>query len=129
MQDTDRPISSVLSDIVGNVQQIVRAEVRLAKTEVGEEVGKAKRGLIFIAAGAAAAVLASVFILLAAVYALALVWPMWVAALVVGAGTCLIGFLVLTAGVRQIKSVSLLPPPRTVSTIQENIEWAKTRAR
>jgi uncharacterized membrane protein YqjE len=128
MQDEDRSIASVLSDIVGNIQQIVRAEVRLARTEVREEIGKAKRGLVFVAAGAATALLATVFVLLAAVYALALVWPMWVAALVVGVGTCSIGFLVLTAGVRQIKSVSL-PPPRTVSTIQENIEWAKTRAR
>lgn len=128
MQDDDRSIASVLSDIVGNIQQIVRAEVRLAKTEVREEIGKARRGMVFVAAGAATALLASVFILLTAVYALALIWPLWVAALVVGVGTGLIGFLLLTGGVRQIRSVSL-PPPRTVETIQENIEWAKTRAR
>jgi hypothetical protein len=128
MQDDDRSIASVLSDIVGNIQQIVRAEVRLAKTEVHEEIGKAKRGMVFVAAGAATALLASVFILLTAVYALALIWPLWVAALVVGVGTGLIGFLLLTGGIRQIRSVSL-PPPRTVESIQENIEWAKTRAR
>lgn len=128
MQDDDRSIASVLSDIVGNIQQIVRAEVRLAKTEVREEIGKARRGMVFVAAGTATALLASVFILLTAVYALALIWPLWVAALVVGVGTGVIGFLLLTGGIRQIRSVSL-PPPRTVETIQENIEWAKTRAR
>jgi uncharacterized membrane protein YqjE len=128
MNDTDRPISSVLSDIVGNVQHIVRAEVKLAKAEVQEEFAKAKRGMIFLAAGGMAAALAVVFILLAAVYALALVWPMWAAALVVGAGTALVGYAVVTTGMRQIRSVSLRPP-RTVSTIQENIEWAKTRTR
>ena len=128
MNDTDRPISSVLSDIVGNVQHIVRAEVKLAKAEVREEFGKAKRGMILLAAGGMAAALAVVFILLAAVYALALVWPLWAAALVVGAGTALVGYAVVTTGIRQIRSVSLAPP-RTVSTIQENIEWAKTRTR
>lgn len=128
MDDTDRPISSVLSDIVGNVQHIVRAEVKLARAEVREEIGKARRGMIFLAAGGMAAALAVVFILLAAVYALALVWPMWAAALVVGAGTALVGSAVVTTGIRQIRSVSLAPP-RTVSTIQENIEWAKTRTR
>ena len=128
MNDTDRPISSVLSDIVGNVQHIVRAEVKLAKAEVQEEIGKARRGMIFLVAGGMAASLAAVFILLAAVYALALVWPMWAAALVVGAGTALVGYVVVTTGIRQIRSVSLRPP-RTVSTIQENIEWAKTRTR
>jgi uncharacterized membrane protein YqjE len=128
MHDTDRPISAVLSDIVGNVQHIVRAEVKLAKAEVQEEIAKAKRGMIFLVAGGMAAALAAVFILLAAVYALALVWPLWAAALVVGAGTGLAGYAVLTSGIRQIRSVSLAPP-RTVSTIQENIEWAKTRTR
>jgi uncharacterized membrane protein YqjE len=128
MDDIDRPISSVLSDIVGNVQHIVRAEVKLATAEVREEIGKAKRGMIFLAAGGMAAALAAVFILLAAVYALALVWPLWAAALVVGAGAGLAGYAVLTSGIRQIRSVSLTPP-RTVSTIQENIEWAKTRTR
>ena len=59
MEDSDRSIASVLSDIVGNVQEIVRAEVRLAKTEVREEIGKARRGLMFVAAGATAAVLAA----------------------------------------------------------------------
>lgn len=128
MDDTDRPISSVLSDIVGNVQHIVRAEVKLATAEVREEIGKAKRGMIFLVAGGMAAALAAVFILLAAVYALALVWPPWAAALVVGAGTALVGYAVVTTGIRQIRSVSLRPA-RTVSTIQENIEWAKTRTR
>lgn len=128
MEDADRPISTVLSDIVGNVQQIVRAEVRLAKAEVREEAGKAKRGLVLLGAGAVGFMFAGGFLLLGAVYALATVWPAWAAALVVAVGTAAIGGFIVAAGVKNLKSVSLAPP-RTVATIQENIEWAKTRAR
>jgi hypothetical protein len=42
MTPGDRPISAVLQDIVGNIQDIVRSEVRLARTEIGEEVGRAR---------------------------------------------------------------------------------------
>jgi uncharacterized membrane protein YqjE len=128
MQDADRSISSVLSDIVGNVQQIVRAEVRLAKAEVREEAVKAKRGVILLGVGAAGFLFGVGFLLLAVVYALATVWPAWAAALVVALGAAGVGGAIIAAGVKNLRSISLAPP-RTVSTIQENIEWAKTRAR
>jgi uncharacterized membrane protein YqjE len=75
MHEADRSISSVLSDIVGNIQQIVRAEVRLAKAEVREEAVKAKRGVVLLGAGAVGFLFAVGFLLLALVYALATVWP------------------------------------------------------
>jgi uncharacterized membrane protein YqjE len=128
MHEADRSISSVLSDIVGNIQQIVRAEVRLAKAEVREEAVKAKRGVVLLGAGAVGFLFAVGFLLLALVYALATVWPAWAAALVVALVAAVVGGAITAAGVKHLKSISLAPP-RTVSTIQENIEWAKTRAR
>jgi len=126
--ESDRSIAAVLTDIVGSVQQIIRAEVKLAKVEVGEQVGKASRSAIFLAAGGVLMVLALGAGLLAGIYALALVWPAWLAALAVCAVTALVGGVVLSTGMKQLKSISLAPP-RTVATVQENIQWAKTRAR
>ncbi|HET9372640.1 MAG TPA: phage holin family protein [Vicinamibacterales bacterium] len=126
--ESERSIAAVLTDIVGNLQQIIRAEVRLAKVEVREEVGKARRGALFMAAGGLLLVLALGAVMLSAIYALALVWPAWAAALAVAGTIALVGGLVLGAGMKQFKDVSL-KPPRTVATVQENIQWAKTRAR
>jgi uncharacterized membrane protein YqjE len=126
--ESDRSIASVLGDIVGNVQQIIRAEVRLAKVEVGEEIARAGRGGIIAAAGAVLCTMALGFLLLALVYALALVWPAWAAALAVGAGAAVIGGVCISAGLSRLKQVKLAPP-KTVATLQENIQWAKTRAR
>lgn len=85
MASVDRPISVVLQDIVRNIQDIVRAEVRLAKTEVGEELGKARSAGVLVGTGAVTAVFAALFLLLASVAALTLVMPQWAAALVVAA--------------------------------------------
>ena len=126
--DSERSIAAVLTDIVGNLQQIIRAEVRLAKVEVREEVGKAKRGAMFMAAGGLLLTLALGAALLSAIYALATIWPAWAAALAVSGMTAVIGGLVLGAGMKQFREVSLAPP-RTVATVQENIQWAKTRTR
>jgi uncharacterized membrane protein YqjE len=126
--DTDRSLASLLTDIVGNVQQIVRAEVRLAKVEVQQEVAKARTGAMLVAAGGLVVALALGVLLLAAVYALALVWPAWAAALAVGLAAAGLGAAVAAVGMNRFKSITLAPP-RSAAILEENIQWAKTRAR
>jgi len=124
----ERSISSLLKDIVGNLQQIIRAEVRLAKVEVGEELSKARQAIVLLAIGGLFAAMALAFLLLGAVYALAHVVQPWVAAVLVAIGAGAIGGGLVAVGVSQIRRVSL-PHPRTVTSVQENIQWAKAQAR
>lgn len=124
----ERTVASLLKDIIGNVQQIIRAEVRLAKVEVAEELGKARRGIVLVAAGALFGVMALALLLLGAVYLLAHVVPPWAAAGLVALGTGVIGGILVAVGARQLKLVSLTPP-RTINSVQENIQWAKAQAR
>jgi uncharacterized membrane protein YqjE len=126
--DNDRSIAAVIKDIVGNLQQIVRAEIRLAKAELRDEAAKAKRGVTLLAAGALLATLALGALLLAAIYGLSTTMPPWAAALVVGLATAIVGGLFASAGAKQLKQVTL-PPPKTAATIQENVQWAKTQAK
>jgi uncharacterized membrane protein YqjE len=126
--DTDRSIATLLSDIVGDLQQIIRAEVRLAKVEVREELAKARQGAALLMTAGIVLVLALGVALLAAVYALALVWPAWAAALVVALVVAAGGGLLALTGVRRLKDVNVAPP-KTVATVRENIQWAKTRTR
>jgi uncharacterized membrane protein YqjE len=126
--ETDRSIAAVLSDIVGDLQQIIRAEVRLAKVEVREELTKAKQGAAMLATAGVVLILSAGLALLGAVYALALVWPSWAAALAVALAAGVVGGLLAMASLRRLKDVNLAPP-KTVSTVRENIQWAKTRTR
>jgi uncharacterized membrane protein YqjE len=123
MPSADRPLSSILDDIAGNLQTMVRAEFRLAKTEVGEEVGKAATAGVFIGLGALMLAFSALFALLALTYALSTVMPVWAAALIVAAGEGLVAALLIGIGIKRFKAARM--PPKTVQTMKENVEWAK----
>ena len=84
MAAVDRPISVVLHDIVGNIQDIVRSEVLLAKTELREEVVRSRSAAILLAVGVLLLSFGAFLVLLAIVLALTGLMPGWAAALIVG---------------------------------------------
>src|SRR4029453_19109118 len=98
MAPGDRSISDVLQDIIRNVQEIVRSEVRLAKTEIREELDKARFSTLLLGAGPAPAMFAVLFLLLTVVHALALVMPEWAAAMLVGAALAVVAIGLFALG-------------------------------
>lgn len=118
---TERPISRVLSDIMGNVQDIIRSETRLAKTEFTQEVGKAMSASVMTGAGLVMLAFSGLFLLVALVAALSLVMPVWAAALIVAAAEGLMAAIFVTAGVRKFRAMR--GAPRTAATLKENMEW------
>jgi cytochrome c biogenesis protein CcdA len=123
MSAGDRSIGVVLQDIVRNIQDIVRFEVRLAKTELREEVAKARSASALVTIGVLAGIFSIFFLLMTAVYALTLVVPNWAAALLVATGIAIVAGVTLGAGLKQFKSV--YGAPKTVASLKENVEWAK----
>jgi hypothetical protein len=122
----ERSIADLIGDVVGNVQQIVRAEMRLARAELREGAVKVRRGATLVAAGAVVGLLALGYVLLAAVYGLATVVAPWLAALIVAAATGVIAAVCVVGGLKSFKNLGL---PRTAATLEENIQWAKTRVK
>jgi uncharacterized membrane protein YqjE len=125
--ERERPLSAVLQDIVGNVQHIARAEMRLAKTEVTEEVSQVSAASVLVALGLVMVAFAALFGLLGLVYALSLVMPAWAAALVVAGGEAVMATIFLVIGIRKFKATRAAP--RTRATVKENVEWAKEQMR
>ena len=124
---TERSFTVVLQDIMRNVQEIIRAEVRLAKAEIREEASKAFSSMVWVMVGAVCAAFALTFLLWTVVYAVGLVWPMWAATLVVAAVLGIAGAVMLSSGIRRMKHVSPTPE-RTVETIKENVAWVKQQS-
>lgn len=122
----DRSIGEVVGDIVGNLREIVHAEVQLARAELREDIVTIRRGLMVMSIGALVGGLAAGFALLAVVYALMGVVAPWAAAAIVAGGAGVTAALFLTRGIKRIQQIGL---PRTAATIQESVQWAKTRAR
>src|SRR3977135_666811 len=127
MPSGDRSIAVVLQDIIRDVQDIVRSEVRLAKTELREEVTKARSASVLVGIGVLAGILTVFFLLLTAVYALSLIVPDWVAALIVAAGVAIVAGGTRGTGLKQFKTVHTAP--KTVASLKENVEWAKQQTK
>jgi uncharacterized membrane protein YqjE len=123
MAAAERSISTVLHDIVGNIQDIVRSEVRLAKTELTEELGKSRSAGMLLGVGGLLLTFSTLFFLLAIVYALRLVMPAWAAALIVGAGVGVIAALCCIVAIKRFKALRAVP--KTVASVKENVQWAK----
>jgi uncharacterized membrane protein YqjE len=122
-----RSIPDILHDVLVNIQEIVRAEVRLAKAELGEELNAARSGALLIGAGAVAASFSALFLLLACVYALSRVVPDWAAALIVAAAVGVAAAVTLGLGLKRFKTIHAAP--ETAASLKENVRWARELTR
>lgn len=122
-----RSIANVLQDIVGNVQEIVRSELRLAQSDLQDQLTKVKAAAPLLLMAIGALLLAAFFLAWTAIYALALAMPMWAAALVVAATLGLIGIIAMTLGLGTLAHVR--PPEQTIQRVTENVQWAKQQVK
>jgi len=121
-----RSVPEVLQDIVGNIQEIIRSEFRLAKAEVKQEASKAAPSLKMIVVGAAIGFYALGFLIFTLVMGLATMMATWLAALIVGAVLGLIALVTIATATKRLKQVNAVPE-RTIETMKENVQWAKNQ--
>jgi MFS family permease len=124
MPAQQRSFAGVVEDIVGNVQGIIRSEVRLAKTEIREETAKAGRASGILGGGAVLALYALGFALLAGFFALEYVVAPWLSALIVAVVTGIVAAILGTMGWKRLKQAHPRPE-KTIDTIKDNVKWAK----
>lgn len=122
--DSDsRSISELVSGVVENLQNIVRSEVQLAKTELREEAKTAGKAAGMLAAGAALGFYALGLFLMTLVWILATQMPNWVAALIVTVVVGAIAAVLALKGKSQLQEVHLMS--ETVDSVKEDVEWVK----
>jgi uncharacterized membrane protein YqjE len=119
-----RSTADIVKDIVGNVQEIIRSEIRLAVVEMREKAVQAGKASALMAAGAIVGLYALAFFLVVVYNALAL-WP-WLSALIVGVVLAIVAGALLWIGRNKIRRVTP-KPEQTVATVKEDIEWVKNR--
>jgi uncharacterized membrane protein YqjE len=119
-----RSVPEVLQDIVGNLQEIIRSEFRLAKTELKEEASRAAKPAATFGAGLVFGFYGIGFLLLASVYGLSMVMAGWLAALIVGAVLAVVAMGLIGSSSKKLKRVNPTPN-KTMRSIEENVQWAK----
>lgn len=100
LEPSHRGVGDVLTDIVGNVERLVRAEVRLVTTGVLNRVKAAALGGALIAVGAMLWLMTTGLILWGAVARLSETMRPWQAMLVVAGVTGLVATVVLAVGLK-----------------------------
>jgi uncharacterized membrane protein YqjE len=122
----ERPMTEIFRDIVGNVQEMVRSEVRLARVELREEASKTARAGAMLAAGGVLAIVAAVFLLVCIAQLLDMVMPDWAAALVMALALGIPAAIMVSKG-RERLHVPM--PEKTIENVKENVEWMKNQTK
>lgn len=123
-----RTTADVVKDIIANVQEIVRSEVRLAKTEAREEVSKFTGAAKILAAGAVLGIYALGFVLASVAMILALALPAWGAVSIVAIVLAIAAYALVSSGVKKLKLVHA-KPEKTIESVKENMQWMKNQTK
>jgi hypothetical protein len=109
MATPQRSFPDVLQNIITNLQQIIRYEFRLAKTEIAEKATEAARPAATFGVGLVLGFYGVGFLLLACVYALSAVIAGWLAALLVGLVVGIVAVALLSSSGKKLKNMNYIP--------------------
>jgi Flp pilus assembly protein TadB len=125
---SDRSMSDIIRDLMADVQNIVRGEMRLAKVEIKEKAQQAGQAGGLFGGAAVCGIFAGACLVVTCIAALALAMPVWLAALVMAVCLGCTAWGLFLGGRNSIKQVNPVPE-RTVETLKDDVEWAKHRTR
>jgi hypothetical protein len=122
----ERSAGEIMQEVIRDVGDVVRGEVRLAKAEVAETARNAGKAGGMFGGAAVCGLMGLASLVVAGIAALALILPLWAAALIVGVLLVCIGGAAYSMGRTKLKEVHAVPE-KTVQTIKDDVEWAKHR--
>jgi len=128
--ESDVSVTSLVSGIVGDAQELMKQQLALFKAEVREDMRKTSEASVSLAIGMAAALVGSIVLAFAAAHLLNYAFPevhisVWYA--VVGGVVTALGAGLSYAAYQKFRSFNPLPD-QTVEALKENLEW-KTKPR
>jgi hypothetical protein len=118
-----RPVAAVVADVLGNLEDILSSEIRLAKAQTRAELRTIQSAATLIVLGVLAGLLSGFFLLFSAVAALSLVIAFWLAALIVGLGTAVLCAAILHLGGKRLKSRTASAAARLTEPLMEQTSW------
>ena len=129
MSIKDRPLTSLLTEVVSELAYLLQTEIRLAKTELSEKASQAAQGGTMIGVGAVLALAGLIIFLHAVVSWLAVAGlPQEWGYLLVGVAVLAIGGVLAMRGVNNLKG-SALTPDKTVKQVRADFSVMKEQVK
>jgi uncharacterized membrane protein YqjE len=123
-EQEEQPIGELFSELSGNLQQLMRKEVELAKVEATEQAKRAGKAGAMFGATAAMGFFGVLLVLFAAAWGLAEAIPTGLAFLAVGLLCLVIAGLFAVQGKKKVSQIG--PPKQTVETLKQDVQVAQT---
>lgn len=126
MQQTrgEPSIGELFADLSRELTTLVRQEMALATTEMGQKASRVGRDVGSLVLGGAVLYAGFLALVGALVALLAGFIPTWLAALVVGLLVAGVGYFLVQRGLTALKQVDLAPR-ETIATLKDDVQWAK----
>lgn len=120
----ERSIGELFGDLASETSTLLRQEVKLATVEITQKASYAGKQTSFVAVGACVGMLAMQAMLAAAIVGLAMVMPIWAAALVVGAVLAVVAAVIAMKGIAALTKMRVAPE-QTLLSVEDNQSWMK----
>ena len=122
--DGTHNLGELLGNVATDIQDLVRGEVRLARSELDQKLDRVIMAAVWLLGGALVAFAGLVVILQGGAAALALVLPTWAAFVIVGVVIVIVGALIARSGLAML-SLKTLTPDRTVASLEKDARVVK----
>jgi len=128
LQDlTESSVTALVTGVVRDAQDLVKQQLSLFQHEIREDLRKTKEAALSLALGLGTAGIGG--LLLCWMLVEFLHWaapqiPLWVCYGIIGAALSGLGALLLSTGIKTLKSLHPLPE-QSVETLKENMRWIK----
>jgi uncharacterized membrane protein YqjE len=123
------PTGELVNRLAAQVSDLVRGELELARTELTAKGKRVGVGAGLAGAGGVLALYGLGVLIAAVVAALALVWPVWLAALVVGVVVLVVAGGLTLAGRSQLRKGTPPTPEHTVESVRDDVATVKKAVR
>jgi len=124
----ERPVGDLVKEATEQAQTLVRQEIELAKTELGEKGKKAGIGAGMFGGAGLFGLFAFGALTAAFIGAVDLAVPFWAAALIVAAVYGAIAGVLALTGKNKVQEATPPVPEEAVDNVKEDVAWTKQRA-
>jgi len=125
----ERSLGELFTDLTRELTTLVRQELLLARTELGQKAVRVGRDVASVAIGGAVAYAGLLAIIAAVIIGLAdLGLPWWLSALLVGVAVALVGYFLIQRGLSALRREDLTPR-QTIETLREDARFVKEQTK
>ncbi len=123
-QMIDRSLSTIVKDLSADLGRLMQSEIALAKTELQQNISRIGKGAGLFGGAGVVGIFAVEFLLLAAMFGIAVALPFWAAALIVGVVLAIVAGVLAMTGKKDIAGVSVVPK-QTIENVKTDIKAVK----